>query len=48
MTVCTVCQSIEPKIVEYELDGLVFDGCGECGCAEDSLQTYDEDYGKDD
>lgn len=46
MTVCTVCQSVEPKIVEYELEGELFDGCGECGTQEDSLQYYDEDLGK--
>lgn len=47
MTVCTLCQTIEPEIVEYVLDGEMYDGCGECGCEEDSLIHYNEDYGED-
>lgn len=47
MTVCTECLTIEPKIVEYVLNGDTYDGCGACGCQEESLVNYNEDEGMD-
>jgi hypothetical protein len=47
MTRCNECQSIEPKIVEMEIDGETLEICGECLCEEDTLEHYDEDYGSD-
>lgn len=43
MTVCTECQSVEPKIRTYILEGLEFDGCAECDSEENTLKYFSED-----
>ena len=40
---CTECQTVEGKSHETEDE---IEVCDECG-AEDSIEHYDEDYGKD-
>lgn len=47
MTRCSECQTIEPKIIEKEVDGEFIEICGECESEEDTLTHYDEDYGSD-
>lgn len=46
MRACTECCSVEQGTIEIEVDGETVEVCAVCEM-EDSMKSYDEDYGQD-